>query len=372
MLSINNNIDNRDAQGAVSRARSGAAGTSSAPVGSGDRSAGHPQTARRRQFRLPPASARLAEAAAGAVASIGLRTCRSGKSGPCFSTMESDPAHQDRDPRLTAMAVADQARRRLTSGLRLPAGLYLVLATAVAVQLGAAAYGIAAQTVAGLAVVLAGPAVFLGLAALMLHRFRRIHGVRVDGLTSQIVFAAGPPPHSSTLASSPPGYGPPSTRRGGSSQWRLWQEESAVHSAPATGGTPTGTILPPTRVAPPRGSSARSPCSRAWGSRRSWSSADGRTRSADPSPTRLQLVTMLSAVSEAEFATLRTVLEVSDSVLSKHVSALVRCRLPAQSQRLPRGAADDVARTDQGGPAGPARPCRGTAPDDRRARLTVD
>ncbi len=40
-------------------------------------------------------------------------------------------------------------------------------------------------------------------------------------------------------------------------------------------------------------------------------------------PTRLQLVTTLSAVSEAEFATLRDALEVSDSVLSKHVSALV-------------------------------------------------
>jgi len=39
-------------------------------------------------------------------------------------------------------------------------------------------------------------------------------------------------------------------------------------------------------------------------------------------PTRLQLVTALSAVSEAEFATLRDSLEVSDSVLSKHVSAL--------------------------------------------------
>ena len=40
-------------------------------------------------------------------------------------------------------------------------------------------------------------------------------------------------------------------------------------------------------------------------------------------PTRLQLVTTLAAVSEAEFATLRDALEVSDSVLSKHVSALV-------------------------------------------------
>jgi DNA-binding MarR family transcriptional regulator len=39
-------------------------------------------------------------------------------------------------------------------------------------------------------------------------------------------------------------------------------------------------------------------------------------------PARLQALATLSAVSEAEFATLRAVLEVSDSVLSKHVSAL--------------------------------------------------
>ena len=39
-------------------------------------------------------------------------------------------------------------------------------------------------------------------------------------------------------------------------------------------------------------------------------------------PTRLQVVTTLSAVSEAEFATLREALGVSDSVLSKHLSAL--------------------------------------------------
>ncbi len=39
-------------------------------------------------------------------------------------------------------------------------------------------------------------------------------------------------------------------------------------------------------------------------------------------PARLQLMTMLTAVTEAEFATVRDRLEVSDSVLSKHVSAL--------------------------------------------------
>ena len=39
-------------------------------------------------------------------------------------------------------------------------------------------------------------------------------------------------------------------------------------------------------------------------------------------PVRLQVLTTLSAVSEAEFATLRDALEVSDSVLSKHVATL--------------------------------------------------
>ena len=39
-------------------------------------------------------------------------------------------------------------------------------------------------------------------------------------------------------------------------------------------------------------------------------------------PARLQVVTTLATVSEAEFVTLRTALDVSDSVLSKHISAL--------------------------------------------------
>lgn len=59
-------------------------------------------------------------------------------------------------------------------------------------------------------------------------------------------------------------------------------------------------------------------------------------------PARLQVVTTLSAVSEAEFATLRAVLEVSDSVLSKHISALadagyVRSRKGVQAGDARRG-----------------------------------
>jgi DNA-binding MarR family transcriptional regulator len=40
-------------------------------------------------------------------------------------------------------------------------------------------------------------------------------------------------------------------------------------------------------------------------------------------PARLKLMTMLTAVTEVEFATLRDGLGVSDSVLSKHVATLV-------------------------------------------------
>jgi DNA-binding MarR family transcriptional regulator len=40
-------------------------------------------------------------------------------------------------------------------------------------------------------------------------------------------------------------------------------------------------------------------------------------------PARLKLMTTLTTVAEAEFATLRDTLQVSDSVLSKHVAALV-------------------------------------------------
>ena len=105
--------------------------------------------------------------------------------------MESNSTQQNPDDPRSVLHAADQARDRLATSLRLPRGLHPALAAAVAVQVGTAAYGIAAQTVAGLAVALAGVAVFLGVAALALYRFRRINGVRVDGLSSQIVLGTG-------------------------------------------------------------------------------------------------------------------------------------------------------------------------------------
>src|SRR5665811_1356124 len=102
-----------------------------------------------------------------------------------LSTIENDRVQHNPDNPRSVLAGADQA------GLRLPTGLHPALAAAVAVQVGTAAYGIATQTAAGLAVALAGVAVSLGVAALTLYQFRRINGVRVYGLASQIVLGAG-------------------------------------------------------------------------------------------------------------------------------------------------------------------------------------
>lgn len=106
--------------------------------------------------------------------------------------MASNPVRRNSDDPRSVLAVADQARQRLAAGLRLPAGLHPALAAAVAIQVGTAAYGIANHAAAGLTAALAGVAIFMGVATLTLYRFQRINGVRVDGLTSQIVLGAGP------------------------------------------------------------------------------------------------------------------------------------------------------------------------------------
>jgi hypothetical protein len=109
-----------------------------------------------------------------------------------LSNMESMAMAQNPDDPRQAIAAADLASHRLATGLRLPRGFHPALAVAVALQIATAAYGIAAQTLTGLAVALAGVAVFLGVAAIALHRFRQVNGVRVDGLTSQVVMGTGP------------------------------------------------------------------------------------------------------------------------------------------------------------------------------------
>jgi hypothetical protein len=105
--------------------------------------------------------------------------------------MESTDALRDPDEARALLSVTDEAPRRLAAGLRLPTGLHPLLGVAVAVQIATAAYGIAQQTAVGLAVVLAGLGVFLLVAAIGLHRFQRINGVRVDGLAGHVLLGTG-------------------------------------------------------------------------------------------------------------------------------------------------------------------------------------
>lgn len=106
--------------------------------------------------------------------------------------MESTPGGPDSEGARTVLAGADDARRRLTSALRLPAGVVPAIATGVALQVATAAWGIAQQTTAGMVVLLVGLAVFALVAGFALHRFRRINGARVDGLAGQILLGTGP------------------------------------------------------------------------------------------------------------------------------------------------------------------------------------
>lgn len=111
--------------------------------------------------------------------------------------MESTDERHDRHDASAALAAADDVRERLAGSLRLPAPLQAALAIALMAQLTTAAYGISAQTATGLGVVLAGAVTWLAVAVPALHRFRRVNGVRVDGLTSQVLLG---PSGSSTVA----------------------------------------------------------------------------------------------------------------------------------------------------------------------------
>jgi hypothetical protein len=96
-----------------------------------------------------------------------------------MNALPSDPGGE--------LAAADNARQRLTAGLRLPSWFHTSLGVAVAVQIGAAAYGIEGQTGGPMLVLVAGCLVFLAVAVVQVTRFRRLNGVRVDGLISRAV-----------------------------------------------------------------------------------------------------------------------------------------------------------------------------------------
>lgn len=96
-----------------------------------------------------------------------------------INAFPSDPAGD--------LAAADLAGRRLAAGLRLPSWFHTSLGIAVAIHIGAAAYGVADQGGAGVLVAFAGCLPFVAVAWVQVVRFRRLNGVRVAGLVSRAV-----------------------------------------------------------------------------------------------------------------------------------------------------------------------------------------
>jgi len=96
-----------------------------------------------------------------------------------MNALPSDPAGE--------LAAAEVARQRLTGGLRLPSWFHTSLGVAVAIHIGAAAYGITEQDPRGAAVALVGCLPFVVVAWVQVVRFRRLNGVRVAGFVSRAV-----------------------------------------------------------------------------------------------------------------------------------------------------------------------------------------
>lgn len=96
--------------------------------------------------------------------------------------MESNSTPQDAAAQL---AEADERRSRLTTRLRLPAGFHVVLGAAVALQTATAAFGIGAQSGAGIALVVAGCVAFAAAVLVLAWRFRALNGVWVGGLLAR-------------------------------------------------------------------------------------------------------------------------------------------------------------------------------------------
>ena len=96
-----------------------------------------------------------------------------------MNALPSDPAGD--------LAAADVARQRLAASLRLPPWFHTSLGVAVAIHIGAAAYGIADQSGSGMLVLFAGCLPFVAVAWVQVVRFCRLNGVRVAGLVSRAV-----------------------------------------------------------------------------------------------------------------------------------------------------------------------------------------
>ena len=219
-----------------------------------------------------------------------------------------------------ALLDAEAARATLAGRIVTPSWFFASMGVAIAVQI--------ATTAAGLGdgapwLVVAGLAVFAAVAGVQLARFRRVNGVWLGGFASRVVLGTA------TAASVV------LRRRARRGDLGGVRRPLVARGAVVGGGRRGVRAQRPPVDAQYRGD----PAAHARGESLAWLALVDGGRGRRPgaaraqrlmadldehvvAPARLKLMTTLTAVSEAEFATVREALDVSDSVLSKHLGAL--------------------------------------------------
>ena len=188
--------------------------------------------------------------------------------------------------------------------------------------------------------VAAGLAVFATVAGVQLVRFRRRNGVWLGGFASRVVLGTATPAsvaYAIALAAA--------IWAADDARWWLVALWSAAGGAGyALGGRRWLRTLPRGAGRPwARGVGGVARALRRRGGRRRRAARRRRLMAELDAhivaPARLKLMTTLTAVSEAEFATVRDALEVSDSVLSKHLAALEDAGYVRRRKGVHRGGA---------------------------------
>jgi hypothetical protein len=106
-----------------------------------------------------------------------------------MENMGSSPTPEDA---AAALAEAEGSRAQLAGGLGLPPFFYSSIGVTVAVQIATAAVEVAFDTGWTRLLAIGGAALFALAASVQLSRFRRLNGVRIEGLTSRVVLGTGP------------------------------------------------------------------------------------------------------------------------------------------------------------------------------------
>ncbi|MEO6533935.1 MAG: hypothetical protein ABIO06_10235 [Pseudolysinimonas sp.] len=105
--------------------------------------------------------------------------------------METSNHRPTPDEAAAALLDAGSARDQLSNRLTLPSWFYASIGVAIAIQTATLALGVAAQSVAGIGLAVAGLIPFALVAWVQLTRFRRLNGAWVSGIASRVVFGGG-------------------------------------------------------------------------------------------------------------------------------------------------------------------------------------